>query len=51
MNRLKRVLLVLAVIGVFTLNLCGRNQTGGTDGTIIIEQTAGETDEWTDPVF
>ena len=51
MNRLKRVLLVLAVIGVFTLNLCGRNQIGESDGTIVIEQTAGEADEWTEPVF
>jgi hypothetical protein len=51
MNQLKRVFLVLMVIGVFTLNLCGRSQSDGSDGTIIIEQTAGEADEWTDPVF
>ena len=51
MNQLKRILLVMMVIGVFVLNLCGRNQPDETDGTIIIEQTAGETAEWTEPVF
>ncbi len=50
MNWLKRMVLVLTVMGVFTLNLCGRNQVERTDG-IIVEQTAGETEEWTDPVF
>ena len=51
MNWVKRILLVLAVIGVFTVNLCGRNQPGETDGIVVIEQTAGEADEWTVPVF
>ena len=51
MNQLKRVLLVMMVIGAFALNLCGRDQTDGTDGTVVIEQTAGEVGEWTEPVF
>ena len=51
MNRLKRILLVLAVIGVFTLNLCGRDLPSAADGNITIEQSTGETDEWTEPVF
>ena len=51
MNWLKKMVLVLIVMGVFTLNLCGRNQLERTDETVVIEQTAGETEEWTDPVF
>ena len=51
MNWLKRMVLVLMAMGVFALNFCGRNQLDRTDGTAVIEQTAGETDEWTDPVF
>ncbi len=51
MNWLKRMVLVLTVVGVFALNLCGRDQTDGTDGTVVIEQTAGEVGEWTEPVF
>jgi hypothetical protein len=51
MNRFKRIVLVLAVIGAFALNLSGRDLPKATDGTAVIEQTAGETAEWTEPVF
>ena len=51
MNHFKRIVLVIAVIGAFVLNLSGRNLPAGTDGNAVIEQTAGETAEWTEPVF
>ena len=51
MNRFKRIVLVLAVIGAFALNLSGRDLSKATDGTAVIEQTAGESAEWTEPVF
>ena len=51
MNTFKRIFLVLAVIGIFVLNLGGRNNPEATDGTVTIEQNAGEVYEWTDPVF
>ena len=51
MKHLKSIILVLATVGAFVLNLSGRSLPDGTDGTVVIEQTAGETEEWTDPVF
>lgn len=51
MKRLKSIILILATVGAFVLNLSGRYLPNGTDGTVVIEQTAGETEEWTDPVF
>ena len=51
MNLFKRIVLVLAVIGAFALNVSGRDLPRATDGTAEIEQTAGETAEWTEPVF
>ena len=51
MNRLKSIILILATVGAFILNLSGRYLPNGKDGTVVIEQTAGETEEWTDPVF
>ena len=51
MNKLKRGFLILTVIGFFALNLGGRIVPEVTDGSVIIEQDAGDFDEWTDPVF
>ena len=51
MNRIKSIILILATVGAFILNLSGRYLPNGTDGTVVIEQTAGEAEEWTDPVF
>ena len=51
MNQLKRVLLVMMVIGAFAMNLCGRDQPEVTDCAVVIEQTAVEVVEGTEPVF